>query len=122
MTAFTVTRQEIILKEFRHPVSIGIHDHERRAPQNILFTVTIGLDQEIPGDDIRHTLDYDFLRREIAALTDGRHFNLQETLAQEILQICFKQNEVTFARVALAKPDVYPDCVSVGYTVEARRA
>lgn len=122
MTDFHITQHKIILTDFAHPVSIGIHDFEKAAPQRMLFTIELGLDLSIDADDITQTLDYDFLRAEIKALTTGRHFNLQETLAREILDICFQNPQVLNARIALAKPDVYEDCRAVGYTIEAQKA
>ena len=113
--------RRILLEDFRLPVSIGIHDFEREAPQDVLVNVTLELaaDWADPGDRIEQALDYDFLRRGILALVKGRHFNLQETLAQEILKLCLAQPGLKRVTVSTRKPDVYPDCRSIGFEVEA---
>jgi dihydroneopterin aldolase len=61
-------------------------------------------------DHIDETVDYDFVRRAIVGLTQTGHFHLQETLCEKILA-------VLAARVASEKPDVYPDCESVGFEI-----
>jgi 7,8-dihydroneopterin aldolase/epimerase/oxygenase len=113
--------RRILLEDFRIPVSIGIHDFERAAPQNVLVNVTIELahDWADPEDRIEHALDYDFLRNGIVALVSGRHFNLQETLCQEILNLCLARPGLKRVTVSTRKPDVYPDCKSIGFELVA---
>jgi dihydroneopterin aldolase len=42
------------------------------------------------------------------------HIQLQETLCDEIMQKMLAHPLVVAARVSSEKPDVYPDCASVG--------
>lgn len=113
--------RRILLEEFRIPVSIGIHDFERTGPQPILISVMLefGEDWADPGDRIEHAVDYDFLRDGIVALVKGRHFNLQETLGEEILKLCLGRPGLKRVKVWSRKPDVYPDCKSIGFEIEA---
>jgi len=113
--------RRILLEDFRIPVSIGIHDFERTGPQPILINVMLefGEDWIDPGDRIEHALDYDFLRDGIVALVEGRHFNLQETLGEEILKLCLGRPGLKRVKVWSRKPDVYPDCRSIGFEIEA---
>ncbi|MCW5773400.1 MAG: dihydroneopterin aldolase [Rhodospirillaceae bacterium] len=114
--------RRIRLEDFRLPVSIGIHDFERDAPQIVVVNVELELaaNWTDPADRIEHALDYDFLRDGIAALVRGRHFNLQETLCREILDLCLAQKGLARVTVSTRKPDVYPDCRSIGFEIEAR--
>ena len=113
--------RRIRLEDFRIPVSIGIHDFERDAPQMVIVNVELELaaDWRDPADRIEHALDYDFLRNGIEALVKGRHFNLQETLCQEILSLCLERPNLRRVTVSTRKPDVYPDCKSIGFEIEA---
>ncbi|NBQ82288.1 MAG: dihydroneopterin aldolase [Betaproteobacteria bacterium] len=65
-------------------------------------------------DDVQDTLDYDKLREGIGALATSRHFNLQESLIDDVLDFCLKLGSVRAASVRTEKPDVYPDCKTVG--------
>jgi dihydroneopterin aldolase len=100
----------LFLEGFEIDVSIGIHDFERNGPQRLAI-----------GIEIAMTFDYDWVRDEVHRLAKGRHFNLQETLAQEILAVLSQRSEIVRAVVETAKPDVYPDVDAVGCRIEARR-
>jgi len=113
--------RRILLEDFRLPVSIGIHDFERSAPQMVVVNVELELSDEMPDprDRIEDALDYDFIRAGIMAIIKNRHFNLQETLCQEILELVLRRGGIRRAKVSTRKPDVYPDCKSIGFEMEA---
>ena len=68
-------------------------------------------------DDVADVVDYDFVRLGILRIAQSRHFNLQETLIDEISSLCLAQGRVRAVRVESQKPDVYPDCKTVGIEV-----
>jgi dihydroneopterin aldolase len=73
------------------------------------------------GDDIANVVDYDFLQAGIVRLAPSRHYNLQKTLCEAVLDLCLSPSEVIEARVSTERSDVYPDC-RVGYEAVRRRA
>jgi dihydroneopterin aldolase len=108
--------RKIVLEGFDLPVDIGFHDFEVGAPQRLLVTVEVWVDERAfaASDDRASAWDYDFLRSEIAALAGGRRFNLQETFVREIYDVIAARRGVTALRVSTRKPDIYPDCAGVG--------
>lgn len=105
----------IYLRNFSILTSIGIHDFEKAAPQRLVVNVEIFLrPKELARDEIDEVLDYDQLRRGIGELAASRHWNLQETLVEQIMQYCLGHDMVIGARISTEKPDVYPDCDAVG--------
>lgn len=118
-------QRRIFLRDYEVIASIGIHEFERQNPQRIIVDVSLQLSDDMAPDTaedrIETVLDYDFLRDSIREIIHGRHFNLQETLCAEILDICLRPNRVVGARVSTRKPDVYPDCDSVGVEMESRK-
>jgi len=92
--------------------SIGIHGFEQAARQKLLVSVTLLLAQPDPGtgngDEIGRVQDYDFVRTGVLDLVAKRHFNLQETLCEAVLDLCLGQTGVLGAVVQTDKPDVYP--------------
>ncbi|HEX8572687.1 MAG TPA: dihydroneopterin aldolase [Allosphingosinicella sp.] len=108
--------RKIVLDDFCLSADIGFHDFEVGAVQRLLVTVEVWVDSDnFPTDDRPGgAWDYDFLRTEIRALIEGRRFNLQETVAQEIYELVAARRGVTGLRVATRKPDIYPDCAGVG--------
>lgn len=93
--------------------SIGIHGFEQAARQRLMVSVTLMLNPPPNGDQIEGVQDYDFVRQGVLALVNGRHFNLQETLCGEILDLCLRQPGVLGAVVQTDKPDVYPGVAGV---------
>ena len=119
MTGRLGQARRIFLKNFETRISMGIHDFEKKAGQRVMINVDLYLepDARIERDHISETVDYDFLRREIGVLADSGHFHLQETFCERILAICLARPGVVAVRVSSEKPDVYPDCESIGFEI-----
>jgi dihydroneopterin aldolase len=117
------SERRIFIRDFRLQVSIGIHDFEKEGPQTVVVNVDLLLEpvSAAHGDRIANVLNYDVVHDGIMALAKSRHFNLQETLVEAILDLCLSQPGVVEARVSTEKPDVYKDC-RVGYEAVRRRA
>ena len=115
--------RRIFLRNFEARISIGVHDFEKQARQRVVINVDLYLepDGRIRRDHLSETVDYDFLRKEIAALAESGHFHLQETFCEKILELCLARPGVTAARVSSEKPDVYPDCEAVGFEIYGAR-
>ena len=111
--------RRIFLKNFQVFISMGVHDHEKQARQRIIVNVDLYIDPDgrIRHDTIRETVDYDFVRQTIMDIAESGHFHLQETFCERILDVCLDKSGVLAARVSSEKPDVYPDCESVGFEI-----
>ncbi len=71
------------------PVSIGIYEHEKQAPQRVCINVELKVregDGPI-GDDIANVLSYEDIVNGIKAIVADGHINLVETLAERIADI-----------------------------------
>jgi len=122
MNMSVVSDRRIFIRDLRVQVSIGIYDFELAKPQTVVVNVDLFLapPEKAAEDDIANVLNYDIIHDGIIALAQSRHFNLQETLVDEILDLCLAQRQVIEARVSTEKPDVYKDC-RVGYEAVRRR-
>jgi len=107
---------KIVLQDYALPVDIGFHEFEVGNPQSLVVTVEVWLEPDaFASEDEAHSAwDYDFLRREIAALAGTRRYNLQATLARAIYDLVAARYGVSALRVSTRKPDIYPDCAGVG--------
>ena len=108
--------RKIVLEDFALEVDIGFHDFEVGAPQRLLITVEVWVDEAsfAAEDDESAAWNYDFLRTEIRAIASTRRWNLQETLVRAIYDLVAARRGVTALRVRSRKPDIYPDCAGVG--------
>ena len=112
--------RRIFLQDVSVDASIGFHDFEKQARQRILVSVDLYVpmtQSSSTRDDVADVVDYDFVRLGILRIAQSRHFNLQETLIDEISSLCLAQGGVRAVRVESQKPDVYPDCKTVGIEV-----
>jgi len=114
-----VRSARILLDSLEVEADIGFHDFEVGAPQRLLVTVEIWLDDVSPPPDDRpeRAWNYDFLRSEVRDLAAERRYNLQETLANRIFERIAAMRGVKALRIRTAKPDVYPDAAGVGVEI-----
>jgi dihydroneopterin aldolase len=112
--------RRLFLRDYEVWINIGVHDFEKRGEQRVVIDVDlfVPLALTTPKDDrLDEVVDYDFIRRTIAERVAKGHIHLQETLADDVLRAMLAHPRVRAARVATAKPDVYPDCDAVGVEV-----
>ena len=116
-----VRTARILLDGLEVTTDIGFHDFEVGAPQRLLVTVELWLEQLAAplDDDPSGAWDYDYLRREVRALAAERRYNLQETLAHRIFDRFAALHGVKALRVATSKPDIYPDARGVGIEISS---
>jgi 7,8-dihydroneopterin aldolase/epimerase/oxygenase len=113
--------RRVFLKNLVAQVSMGIYDHEKIARQPLIVNLDVYLDADarIERDSIRETVDYNTLRNDILHIADSGHFHLQETFCEQILAVCLQKPGVVAVRVSSEKPEIYPDCESVGFEIFA---
>jgi dihydroneopterin aldolase len=112
--------RRLFLKNYEVNINIGVHEFEKRGEQRVLINVDlfIPLAMSTPQQDkLDEVVDYDFMRSVIAARIARGHIHLQETLCDDVARIMLEHPRVRAVRVSTEKPDVYPDCESVGVEV-----
>ena len=112
--------RRLFLRNYEVWINIGVHDFEKRGEQRVLINVDlyIPLAQSTPQhDELNEVLDYDFMRKSIGQRVQQGHIHLQETLCDDVLALMLAHPDVRAAVVSTQKPDVYPDCESVGCEV-----
>jgi dihydroneopterin aldolase len=114
-----VRSARILLDALAVRADIGFHDFEVGAPQRLLVTIEIWLDDPtVPADDDpARAWNYDFLRAEVEEIASARRYNLQETLAHAIFERIAAFHGVKDLRLRTSKPDVYPDAHGVGVEI-----
>jgi len=114
-------RYTILLEGLEVAMGLGIHPEERARPQRVVLDVSMECAYPgVPEDRIEAVVDYDFLREAIRALVESRHFELQETLCDEVARLALRDARVLSVRVRSMKPDIYPDA-RIGCEVTLRR-
>jgi dihydroneopterin aldolase len=118
-----VRSARILLEALEVQADIGFHEFEVGAPQRLLVSIEIWLDNAtLPADDDpERAWNYDFLRTEVEEIASSRRFNLQETLAHAVFERLAAFRGVRALRVRTSKPDIYPEAHGVGVEVASFR-
>ncbi|WP_034296349.1 dihydroneopterin aldolase [Herbaspirillum sp. RV1423] len=112
--------RRLFLRNYEVLINIGVHEFEKKGEQRILINVDlfIPLAMSTPEkDQLQEVVDYDFIRSTIARRMAQGHIHLQETLCDDVVKAMLAHPKVRAVRVSTEKPDVYPDCDSVGVEV-----
>lgn len=96
---------------------IGAHDWERKVQQDVVVNITLDYDatKAIASDDLRKTVDYKALTKQIVKEVEASRFFLLEKLSGGILDIVTAHPAVREAAVRVDKPQAlrFADSVSV---------
>ena len=118
--SLALTCRRLFLRDYEVHINIGVHDFEKLGPQRVRVNVDmyVLLSESTPREDrVHEVVDYDFIRRTIAARVGAGHIELQETLCDDVAETLLTHPKVRAVRVSTEKPDVYPDCDAVGVEV-----
>ena len=106
----------IFLRDLVVRLSIGVHEHEHRRPQQVRVNVELVVRHPGVGfrDEIAAVLSYEGLVEGIRQVAERGHIKLIETLADHIADLCLADSRVLQAEVRIEKLEVFPDAASVG--------
>ena len=112
--------RRLFLRNFEVMINIGVHDFEKQGEQRVLFNVELFIPLAVSTptqDELDEVVDYDFIRSTIEARVSTGHTQLQETLCDDVARALLLHPKVRAVQVSTQKPDVYPDCETVGVEV-----
>ncbi len=111
-----------ILREVETEAHVGLHPWERHRerPARLLVSVEMLARRAGRADRGEGILDYDPIREALRGWRDRPHTDLLETLAEDLLDICFANPRVEVATVTVLKPDIFNEAAAAG--VEIRRS
>ena len=113
----------LIVRDLVIPASIGVHAHERLAPQRVRVNIDLLVRNRSgeAGDDIAQVISYEDLINGVRQIVDRGHINLVETLAEEIGSLCLEDPRSVSVSVKVEKPDIITDAEAVGIEIVRHR-
>jgi FolB domain-containing protein len=111
---------KVFIKNLRIRAIIGIHDRERKLPQDIIVNVTVDTEKRpaTASDEIEFCVDYSELATEIRALVEAARRFTVEALAEDIARLCLSKPQVRKVTVRVEKPEAVTEAESVGIEIE----
>lgn len=102
-------------------VRLGVHAHERvpDKPQRIIVNVEMFSDgtSHLEGAGLASVVDYDPIHATILSWEGRPHVLLIETLLEELIALCFKDERVRACRASIVKPDIYDAAAAAGVEI-----
>lgn len=116
--------RRVFVRDLELMASVGIFEVEKRYQQRIIVSVELDVVDDYDGqsDRLDAVVNYAEIVAAVRNITDARHFNLVETLAERIGEACLADRRVLAVRITIEKPDVVPGCRSVGIAIERTAA
>lgn len=82
----------------------GVYPQEKLTPQEFIVDLHLTLDRKFNADQLDTTLDYAQLCDQVRDLISATNFELIETLANEIANLCLLAEIVVLVEVRVSKP------------------
>ncbi len=107
---------KILIKDLLLRCILGVNKFERREKQDVLINIELWchLREAAETDDIKKTVDYKEITKNVIKLVEESTFFLVETLAEKIADVCLKRTTVRKVKVTVEKPGALRFARSVG--------
>ena len=112
-------KRKVIIKDLVFNTSIGIHDFEKEKEQLIKFNIEIDINLllEAAENDLNSIINYESVINKIKSITQKKHYNLLETLAEDIFSNLFLNANIIKIKLRIEKPEIIKNTSSVGVEI-----
>jgi FolB domain-containing protein len=116
-------RDVVFIRDLLVRCIVGIRPEEREKPQDVVINIDLYTDtsRAAASDDIADALDYSTLKKKVIALAEASSFNLVETLAERIADLCLGDGGVGAVSVSVEKPTALRFARTVGVRIYRER-
>ena len=116
-------KRKVIITDLIFNTSIGIHDFEKEKKQQIKFNIEIDIDPMLKAaeNDLESIINYEDVINQIKSITQKKHYNLLETLAEDIFSNLFVNQNITKIKLKIEKPEIIKNTSSVGIEITKKK-
>ena len=116
-------KRKIIISDLVLLTSIGIHEFEKKQKQEVRFNVNIDINPSLfPVEDkLNSIVNYEIIIKTITKLAKNKHYELLETLAEDIFNELFKDINILKIKLKLEKTQIIKNTSSVGIEIIKKR-
>ena len=116
-------KRKVIITDLVFNTSIGIHDFEKEKEQQIKFNIVIDINPLLKAaeNDLNTIVNYESVVNEIKSVTRKKHYNLLETLAEDIFFSLFLNKNIIKIKLRIEKPKIIKNTSSVGIEIIKKR-
>ena len=116
-------RRKILISDLTLLMSIGIHGFEKIKKQEVRFNINIDINPYLfPIEDkLNSIVNYETVINLITKLTKNKHYELLETLAEDIFDQLFKNINIQKIKLKIEKTQIIKNTSSVGIEITKKR-
>ena len=116
-------KRKVIITDLVFNASIGIHDFEKEKEQQIKFNIEIDINPSLKAseNDLNSIVNYESVINKIKSITQKKHYNLLETLAEDIFSNLFVSKNIIKIRLRIEKTEIIKNTSSVGIEIIKKR-
>jgi dihydroneopterin aldolase len=116
-------KRRVLIKDLIFNTSIGIHDFEKKQKQQIKFNIEIDINSSLkPSNTNLNTIvNYEDIITSIKILTQKKHYDLLEVLAEDIFLDLFENKNIIKIKLKIEKPEIIKNTTSVGIEIIKKR-
>ena len=116
-------KRKVLIKDLIFNTSIGIHDFEKKQKQQIKFNIEIDINSSLKpsNTDLNTIVNYEDVISSIKILTQKKHYDLLEVLAEDIFLDLFENKNIIKIKLKIEKPEIIKNTASVGIEIIKKR-
>lgn len=115
--------RKVIIKNLILNIFVGLHKFEKKKKQRVRFNLVINTDENIQPENKnpKSIVDYEKVIKQIVFITNKKHHELLENLAEDIFLAVFENRIVTKIKIKIEKLDIIKKTESVGIEITKKR-
>ena len=116
-------KRKVLIKDLIFNTSIGIHDFEKKQKQQIKFNIEIDINSSLKpsNTNLNTIINYEDIISSIKILTQKKHYDLLEVLAEDIFLDLFENKHIIKIKLKIEKPEIIKNTASVGIEIIKKR-
>lgn len=115
--------RKVIIKNLILNIFVGMHKFEKKKKQRVRFNLVINTDENIQPENKnpKSIVNYEKVIKQIVFITNKKHHELLEDLAEDIFLAVFENRIVTKIKIKIEKLDIIKKTESVGIEITKKR-
>ena len=116
--------KKILIKDLILDLKLGYYNFEKEKTQKVKFSLEIDYEDRKPTNDkdIKSIVNYGQVVKLITKLAKKKHYNFLETLAEDVVDVLFKDKRIGKIMLQIEKLEIIKECASVGIQITKKRS
>ena len=116
-------KRKVLISDLTLLMSVGIHDFEKIEKQEVKFNINIDINPLLTPieNKLNSIVNYETIIKDVTRLTKNKHYELLETLAEDIFFILFRNINIKQIKLKIEKTQIIKNTSSVGIEITKKR-